>query len=84
MLVTALTLVIGFPVAYYIAKIAPAGGRGRRCSCSASIPLWVSDLVRAFGWIVLLRETGLVSGVPAVGGAGQRAGRVPLQRRRRW
>ncbi len=26
------------------------------------IPLWVSDLVRAFGWIVLLRETGLISG----------------------
>ena len=26
------------------------------------IPLWVSDLVRAFGWIVLLRESGLLSG----------------------
>ncbi|MEC7258293.1 MAG: ABC transporter permease, partial [Pseudomonadota bacterium] len=25
-------------------------------------PLWVSDLVRAFGWIVLLRETGVISG----------------------
>ncbi len=25
------------------------------------IPLWVSDLVRAYGWIVLLRETGVIS-----------------------
>lgn len=60
-LVTALALLIGFPVAYYIAKIA------RRRSRTALfllclIPLWVSDLVRAFGWIVLLRETGLISG----------------------
>src|SRR3546814_11256098 len=25
------------------------------------IPLWVSDLIRAFGWILLLRETGVIS-----------------------
>jgi spermidine/putrescine transport system permease protein len=60
LLVTGLTLVIGFPIAYYIAKVA------RRRSKAALfllclVPLWVSDLVRAFGWIVLLRETGLVS-----------------------
>lgn len=61
-LVTILALLVGFPVAYYIAKIA------RRRSRTALfllclIPLWVSDLVRAFGWIVLLRETGLISGI---------------------
>ena len=60
LLVTGLTLLIGFPIAYYIAKVA------RRRSKAALfllclVPLWVSDLVRAFGWIVLLRETGLVS-----------------------
>ena len=60
-LVTALTLVVGFPVAYYIAKIAPPGTKGGLLLLCL-IPLWVSDLVRAFGWIVLLRETGLVSG----------------------
>ncbi len=60
-LVTALALCIGFPVAYYIAKIARKRSRaGLFLLCL--IPLWVSDLVRAFGWIVLLRETGLVSG----------------------
>ena len=60
-LVTVFTLFIGVPVAYYIAKVA---GRRRRAGLFllCLIPLWVSDLVRAFGWIVLLRETGVVSG----------------------
>lgn len=60
-LVTALALLIGFPVAYYIAKIARRQSRAA-LFLLCLIPLWVSDLVRAFGWIVLLRETGLVSG----------------------
>lgn len=60
-LVTILSLFVGFPVAYYIAKIARRRSRaGLFLLCL--IPLWVSDLVRAFGWIVLLRETGLISG----------------------
>lgn len=60
-LVTALALAIGFPVAYYIAKIARDRSRAA-LFLMCLIPLWVSDLVRAFGWIVLLRETGLISG----------------------
>lgn len=60
-LVTFLALLIGFPVAYYIAKIARHRSR-TALFLLCLIPLWVSDLVRAFGWIVLLRETGLVSG----------------------
>jgi spermidine/putrescine transport system permease protein len=59
--VTLMALLIGFPVAYYIAKIAPPGTKGGLLLLCL-IPLWVSDLVRAFGWIVLLRESGLVSG----------------------
>lgn len=61
-IVTVLALLIGFPVAYYIAKVAPPGTKGGLLLLCL-IPLWVSDLVRAFGWIVLLRESGLVSGV---------------------
>jgi spermidine/putrescine transport system permease protein len=60
MFVTALALLVGFPVAYYIAKIARARSR-TALFLLCLIPLWVSDLVRAFGWIVLLRETGIVS-----------------------
>ncbi|WP_186388163.1 ABC transporter permease [Stappia sp. TSB10P1A] len=60
LLVTVLALLIGFPVAYYIAKIAGHRTRGA-LFLIILIPLWVSDLIRAFGWILLLRETGVVS-----------------------
>ena len=62
LLVTALALLIGFPIAYYIAKIAGPRSRGA-LFLVCLIPLWVSDLIRAFGWILLLRETGVVSSV---------------------
>ena len=60
LLVTALTLLIGFPIAYYIAKIAGSKIRGG-LFLICLIPLWVSDLIRAFGWTLLLRESGVIS-----------------------
>jgi spermidine/putrescine transport system permease protein len=57
---TALTLLIGFPVSYYIAKL--ARGRVRAMLfLLCLLPFWVSELVRTFGWMILLRETGIVS-----------------------
>ena len=59
-LATALTLVLGFPIAYYIAKLT----RGRTKTVlflMCMIPFWVSELVRTFGWMILLRETGVFS-----------------------
>jgi len=61
-LTTILALLIGFPVAYYIAKIARQRSKAA-LFLICLVPLWVSDLVRAFGWMTLLRETGLVSGL---------------------
>lgn len=60
LLVTVLALLLGFPIAYYIAKIAGHRSRGA-LFLMCLIPLWVSDLIRAFGWILLLRETGIIS-----------------------
>lgn len=60
LLVTLLALILGFPIAYYIAKIAGRRARGA-LFLMCLIPLWVSDLIRAFGWILLLRETGVIS-----------------------
>jgi len=57
---TALTLLFGFPIAYYIAKLT----RGRTKTTlflMCLIPFWVSELVRTFGWMILLRETGIFS-----------------------
>lgn len=61
-LATALTLLIAFPVSYYIAKMA----RGRARSVlflMCLVPFWVSELVRTFGWMILLRESGVISGL---------------------
>ncbi len=56
---TALTLLVAFPVAWIIAKIA----RGRASSLLfvvCLIPFWVSETVRALGWLILLRESGVL------------------------
>jgi len=56
---TAATLLIAFPVAWYIAKIA----KGRAKSTLfilCLIPFWVSETVRTLGWMILLRESGVL------------------------
>ncbi|MDF1716209.1 MAG: ABC transporter permease [Antarcticimicrobium sp.] len=59
-LATAITLLIAFPVAYYIAKMAK-GRLQQVLFMLCLIPFYVSELVRTFGWMILLRETGIVS-----------------------
>jgi spermidine/putrescine transport system permease protein len=60
-LVTAITLTLCFPVAYYIAKIARGRSKGV-LFVLCLLPFWVSELVRTLGWMIILRETGLLSG----------------------
>jgi spermidine/putrescine transport system permease protein len=58
-LATVCTLLIAFPVAWHIAKIA----RGRAKSLLfvlCLIPFWVSETVRTLGWMILLRESGVL------------------------
>ncbi len=59
-LATILTLLIAFPVSYYIAKIAK-GRLKMTLFLLCLVPFWVSELVRTFGWMILLRETGIFS-----------------------
>jgi spermidine/putrescine transport system permease protein len=56
---TFLTLVLAFPIAWIIAKLA----RGRSSSLLfmlCLIPFWVSETVRTLGWMILLRESGVL------------------------
>jgi putative spermidine/putrescine transport system permease protein len=56
---TAVTLLLGYVVAYTMAH---AGARHLRwLTFCVLLPLWVSVLVRAFSWITLLRSNGLVN-----------------------
>jgi spermidine/putrescine transport system permease protein len=56
---TLCTLAIAFPVAWYIAKV--AHGRARSLLfVLCLIPFWVSETVRTLGWMILLRESGVI------------------------
>jgi len=56
---TALTLLVCFPVAWTIAKIARHRVRSLMFLLCL-IPFWVSETVRALGWTILLRESGVL------------------------
>lgn len=55
-LVTALTLILGFPVAYLLATQPPA--RANMLMIFVMLPFWTSLLVRTTAWFVLLRSEG--------------------------
>jgi spermidine/putrescine transport system permease protein len=59
-IVTAATLVVAFPIALFIAKHARGRTRGV-LFLLCLLPFWVSELVRTLGWMILLRETGVLS-----------------------
>ena len=56
---TALCLLIGYPVAYYIARY---GGRYRNVLIALLVlPFFVNYLVRTYAWVALLADEGLVN-----------------------
>jgi len=62
LIATALTLLLAFPIAWTIAKLT----RGRLSALLFAvclIPFWVSETVRTLGWMILLRETGVLPGL---------------------
>ncbi|WP_407333334.1 ABC transporter permease [Enterovibrio sp. 27052020O] len=62
LLATVLTLIIAFPVAFYIAKVCQGKAKSL-LFVACLLPFWVSELVRSYGWMILLRESGIVSGL---------------------
>ena len=61
-LATFITLLLAFPIAWTIAKLV----RGRAKSMLlvlCLIPFWVSETVRTLGWMILLRESGVLPAV---------------------
>jgi putative spermidine/putrescine transport system permease protein len=63
---TALALLLGYALSYVIALARPAARRW--WLLAVLLPLWISVLVRAFAWVTLLRQQGLVNqGLQAIG-----------------
>ncbi|MCG8687837.1 MAG: ABC transporter permease [Desulfobacterales bacterium] len=59
-LVTFLTMVIALPVSFYITKVVNPRFRGF-FMLFLLLPFWVSELVRVYGWMILLRESGVIN-----------------------
>lgn len=57
--VTVLTLLIGYPVAYYLASIKERAAN--IMMIFVIIPFWVSILIRTFAWTVILQGNGVVN-----------------------
>jgi spermidine/putrescine transport system permease protein len=68
---TVICLLLGFPVAYWIAVLAPKRWRNLLLICFV-LPLWTSSLLRAYAWITILRPTGVLNSLlAAIGLPGQ-------------
>ena len=56
-----ITLFIGYPVAYITANLDP---KKRSLSIALiMLPFWISSLLRTYGWIILLGNTGVINNI---------------------
>ncbi|MFP3551802.1 ABC transporter permease [Paraburkholderia sp. SIMBA_049] len=58
-IVTGITLLFGYPVAYFAASVPPKWSA--LILGMVILPFWTSVLVRTYAWLVLLQRTGLVN-----------------------
>jgi spermidine/putrescine transport system permease protein len=56
---TVFTLLLAFPIAWVIAKLS-SGKASSLLFILCLIPFWVSETVRTLGWMILLRESGVL------------------------
>jgi spermidine/putrescine transport system permease protein len=56
---TVLCLLVGYPLAYFIARQAPR--RRNVLLLLVMIPFWTNFLVRTYAWMVILRDTGIIN-----------------------
>ena len=74
--VTALCLLLGYPIAYLIAHASP--GNARWLLPLVLVPFWTSLLVRTTSWIVLLQNQGVVNDLLVALGLVADGGRLAL------
>jgi spermidine/putrescine transport system permease protein len=59
---TLLCLLVGYPIAYYVAVLAPARRKNLLLALIV-IPFWTSFLIRTYAWMLILRTEGLINTV---------------------
>ena len=66
---TAICLVLGYPVAYIMAR---AGEKAQRVMMTLiMIPMWMNFLIRTYAWMTILQDTGILNGLLASLGLGR-------------
>ncbi len=58
-LTTAICAVVGYPVAYYIARVEES--LRNRLLLLVMVPFWTSFLIRTYAWITILKQEGLLN-----------------------
>jgi spermidine/putrescine transport system permease protein len=58
--VTLIVLTVALPIAFYTTKIAGVKVQGFLLVLLL-LPFWVSELIRVYGWMIILRESGVLS-----------------------
>ncbi|MBJ7536522.1 ABC transporter permease [Marinomonas transparens] len=56
-LVTLLTLLVSYPIAFYLAKVATAR-QAALCLLLLIIPFWINEILRTFSWYIILAYKG--------------------------
>jgi spermidine/putrescine transport system permease protein len=59
---TVVCLLLGFPVAYWIAQMTPAKWRNLLL-LGFILPLWTSSLLRTYAWMAILRPSGVLNSI---------------------
>jgi spermidine/putrescine transport system permease protein len=57
---TGLAILLGFPIAYYLAILAPQRWKGLLLGLVV-VPFWTSFLIRTYAWMFILRTEGLLN-----------------------
>lgn len=68
--VTVLCMAIGYPIAWHIARL--SGLMRGFCLFLVLCPLLVSTVIRSFGWVVILGDTGVINAMLGAVGLGRR------------
>jgi spermidine/putrescine transport system permease protein len=58
---TVLSLLIGYPIAYWISRY--GGRRKALLLILVMLPFWTSYLIRTYAWMIILRDNGVLNGI---------------------
>ena len=69
---TLICVALGYPLAWYLVRVVRWRAWRRACVILLVVPLFTSNIVRAFGWMVLLGRNGLINQALMATGAADR------------